>query len=604
MVSVRPSGPGERGDVVMRLRAGAVRDGAGSQSAASDPTTIPYVEPPNLTGPPPQDRTYPVDQAIADETLPGARGGVGALTYTLTGPGGTATDPALPAGLSFDAASRVLSGTPVEATGVPVVLTYAATDTRGAAATAVFAVTIAPPDVTAPAAAVVAPSSHDGNRFDVIVRFSEDVDDFDDADDLTITGGTLADGASGITRTDASTYTARITPSPGMGDVTVLVPAGAAVDAAGHLSTASATATVAWSAATSLPADVFWSAELTVGRGDLQGQPVLGFGGPTTGSLSDDTFDLPGFVPRTEVTVGHLYWYLDGRLSFVFEPRFEFDREAWTLHVGAARRGFSGVPPSPDRFGMERFLFHGFFDGSPRPVEGAEVTVALSGAPPAVPLMLTAPENQTWTVGRDIGEVLLPEATFGPGGTSYALAVQGAGTLPSWLEWDADIRELTGTPDAATAGPVTLAFTASAGDESETVTFTIAVAAAPTLAAVEDQTWTAGTAIDTLELPQATGGTAPLEYTLTGTLPAGLTFDGSRDAADHHGHAGGGRGCGRADLRGRRRERRHRLGHLRRDRGGARHDRPDGGLGGAPRRHERAGRAHRRRHADLPGNVQ
>ena len=41
-----------------------------------------------------------------------------------------------------------------------------------------------------------------------------------------------------------------------------------------------------------------------------------------------------------------------------------------------------------------------------------------------------------------------------------------------------------------------------------------------------------GTAV-ALNLPEATGGMAPFEYTLTGTLPAGLTFDGDAMTPDH-----------------------------------------------------------------------
>ena len=43
-------------------------------------------------------------------------------------------------------------------------------------------------------------------------------------------------------------------------------------------------------------------------------------------------------------------------------------------------------------------------------------------------------------------------------------------------------------------------------------------------AEVDDQTYTAGTAIDALMLPAASGGTGTLTYSLVG-LPAGLSFD-------------------------------------------------------------------------------
>lgn len=64
---------------------------------------------------------YTQDEAV-DVTLPEATGGEAALTYAIS--------PALPAGLTFDAATRVLSGTPTEAADeVPYTLTV--TDGEG-----------------------------------------------------------------------------------------------------------------------------------------------------------------------------------------------------------------------------------------------------------------------------------------------------------------------------------------------------------------------------------------------------------------------------------------------------------------------------------------
>ena len=49
-------------------------------------------------------RTYQQNAVIEPAVLPAASGGDGTLTYALS--------PALPSGLSFDAATRTLSGTP------------------------------------------------------------------------------------------------------------------------------------------------------------------------------------------------------------------------------------------------------------------------------------------------------------------------------------------------------------------------------------------------------------------------------------------------------------------------------------------------------------
>ena len=65
------------------------------------------------------DKTYDQNLPIDRETLPAAAGGDGALTYSIS--------PNLPAGLSFDATTRLLSGTPTEAQPVTF-YTYRATD--------------------------------------------------------------------------------------------------------------------------------------------------------------------------------------------------------------------------------------------------------------------------------------------------------------------------------------------------------------------------------------------------------------------------------------------------------------------------------------------
>ncbi len=68
------------------------------------------------------DQTYTVGTAITSLTLPEATGGNGAITYALT--------PAIPADLTFDAATRELTGTPTTAVGA-MDYTYTATDADG-----------------------------------------------------------------------------------------------------------------------------------------------------------------------------------------------------------------------------------------------------------------------------------------------------------------------------------------------------------------------------------------------------------------------------------------------------------------------------------------
>ncbi len=75
-------------------------------------------------------------EALASVELPAASGGSGDVAYSVS---------ELPAGLSFDAATRTISGTP-EADGVTEV-TYTATDSAGDTVTLTFSITVNPPPI-------------------------------------------------------------------------------------------------------------------------------------------------------------------------------------------------------------------------------------------------------------------------------------------------------------------------------------------------------------------------------------------------------------------------------------------------------------------------
>ena len=79
----------------------------------------------------PEDLSYTASTAIAALTLPAASGGSGSLTYSLT--------PAVP-GLSFDPATRRLSGTPTAAGDYA--MTYSATDAEGNSVSWMFTISV------------------------------------------------------------------------------------------------------------------------------------------------------------------------------------------------------------------------------------------------------------------------------------------------------------------------------------------------------------------------------------------------------------------------------------------------------------------------------
>ncbi len=79
---------------------------------------------------------YTAGTQIAALELPAASGGAGDATYRVSG---------LPAGLAFDAATRIIAGTPEVATAGPVEITYTATDGDGAIAALTFSIVVNPP---------------------------------------------------------------------------------------------------------------------------------------------------------------------------------------------------------------------------------------------------------------------------------------------------------------------------------------------------------------------------------------------------------------------------------------------------------------------------
>ena len=83
-----------------------------------------------------EDQEYTAGTAISALVLPEATGGEGEITYSVS---------ELPDGLSFDAATRTISGTPEAATDGTVEVTYTAQDSTGAAATLTFSITVNSP---------------------------------------------------------------------------------------------------------------------------------------------------------------------------------------------------------------------------------------------------------------------------------------------------------------------------------------------------------------------------------------------------------------------------------------------------------------------------
>ena len=143
--------------------------------------------------------------------------------------------------------------------------------------------------------------------------------------------------------------------------------------------------------------------------------------------------------------------------------------------------------------------------------------------------------DQRYTAGTAIAPLVLPAASGGTGTLTYRLV-----GLPAGLSFDGATRTIAGTPTTATGGAVEVSYIVT--DESEKaafLTFNITVnpglsfgglgfgkivpTASHDLAKIRE--FVVGQRVEDFSLPEASGGTAPLTYTLSPALPAGLTFD-------------------------------------------------------------------------------
>ncbi len=148
-------------------------------------------------------------------------------------------------------------------------------------------------------------------------------------------------------------------------------------------------------------------------------------------------------------------------------------------------------------------------------------------------LALPAQDDLVYNEGTAIDPVTLPAATGGTPPHTYDLTGPNGADLSEvpGLTFDPATRILSGTPTAEGATTLTYTITDSAATPgSVTRTFTVTVTEPISVAEVTDRTYATGEAL-TLTLPEATGGTSPHAYALTGpngtdlSEVPGLTFD-------------------------------------------------------------------------------
>ena len=402
----------------------------------------------------PSDQSYTMGTAIS-LTLSEATGGAAPLTYTLTGP--MAAD--LPDNLSFNATNRTLSGTPT-AIGATT-LTYTVTDANSASSTVTFVVTVAA------GLALSAPSDQSYTMGTAISLTLSEATGGAAPLTYTLTGPMAADLPDNLSF-NATNRTLSGTPTAiGATTLTYTV-----TDANSASSTVTFVVTVAAGLALSAPSDQSYTMGTAISL-----------------TLSEAT---GGAAPLTYTLTGPMAADLPDNLSF-----------------NATNRTLSGTPTA---IGATTLTYTVTDANSASSTVTFVVTVAAG-------LALSAPSDQSYTMGTAIS-LTLSEATGGAAPLTYTLTGPMAADLPDNLSFNATNRTLSGTPTAI--GATTLTYTVTdANSASSTVTFVVTVAAGLALSAPSDQSYTMGTAIS-LTLSEATGGAAPLTYTLTGPMAADL----------------------------------------------------------------------------------
>ena len=520
----------------------------GTTTPPPDPTRLAFAATDTVAS-----QTYTVGTAIDPLVLPAAMGGVAPLTYSVS---------TLPAGLLFDAATRTISGMPTAATIGAATIIYTVIDSARAASALIFFITVEagqlPPPV-ADAELEATPSSirEDAGTTQVELKVTLAAARATD-EAVTFTIVAPSEGKQAVRDVD---YTASL-------GAIVSIPAGATIGRA-YL-----TLTPINNAAVDTLRAIGVQATFTSGAALMTDIRIVDDETPSTAiSLSASPNTIVEGSGTTEVTVTATLngKALDAAATVVvaIDPASTATRDV----DYAALFNPVIVIPAGMQSGSTQFAIRTIADDLAEDDETIKLIGLISGltggeaeitvSDPAV----TTPEppvdppsdsdlsfadgttipDQSYTVGATITPLVLPEASGGTAPLMYSITT----ILPEGLVFDPATRTISGTPNTATSGAVEVTYIVFDSDANiDRLTFTITVNAGLTfgdffnsfgggkivptashdLAAIRPSTssgisFVVGQRVEGLTLPEASGGTAPLTYTLSPALPAGLSFD-------------------------------------------------------------------------------
>ena len=484
------------------------------------------------------DQVYSVGTAIDPLVLPEAAGDDTPFIYNVFSLG-------MPAGLTFDSATRTLSGTPTAATDGPVTVIYTVVDSDGDAGVPLtFSITVNAAEVPPPVAdaeIMATPSLIREDAGETRVLLTVSLKAAKDADErVTFTIVAPSEGTEGKPAVRDVDYDATL------GGAVVTIPAGATVGtttltltprdntrgdglrAIGVQATFASGATISTDIEISDDETSSTSIALSVNP-----HKVSEDAGTTDISV---TATLDGEALSEDTTVSLIIGNASTALRDVdyaveFTPLIEIP--AGSI-IGVT---LLTLRPIADDIaeGDEIIKLVGMIGG----LVGDEAEIVLSDraveseapeapeAPGDGSLAFAADvDDQLYTAGSAITPLVLPAALGGTGALTYRVL-----SLPAGLSFDAATRTLSGTPTAATDGVVEVSYIVTdEGGSIALLEFNITVTSGMSTsfgfadAVVADQAYTAGSAITPLVLPAASGGTGALTYSLVG-LPAGLSFD-------------------------------------------------------------------------------
>jgi large repetitive protein len=468
-------------------------------------------------------------------------GSAGSLAITAAGlptPTIALTAGSLPSGISFDAATATLSGTPTAGSGGSYALTFTASNTQGSVEQAYTLAVHERPSIT----------SADVTTFQLgqAGSFTVTADGFPAASSFAVSGAL----PSGIAF-DTTSGTLSGTPGAGTAGDHALV--FSASNAAGSSDPQSFTLTIVdgpvFTSADAVTFTVGEASSFTVSASGTPAPTLSLSGGPLPASLSfDATTGVLSGTPDAGTGGSHALEFTASNSQgstvqaftlTVHEAPSITSAASTTFTVGTAASftvtadGFpaasfvrSGDPLPPGlSFNTESGLLSGI------PLSGSGGThsfgfiasnAAGSSAEQAFTLTIdeapafTSADATTFTVGT------AGSFTVAASGTPAPTLSLTAGTLPDGVSFNAGTGELSGTPDAGTGGSHALTFTASNSVGDVTQAYVLTVHESPSITSVDNTTFLIGNAGS---FTVTADGFPASTFAIGGALPAGVSFD-------------------------------------------------------------------------------